>query len=68
MGFPGGTVVKNPPANAGGRHRRHRFDPWVRKILCRRKWQPTPVFLPEKFQGQRILVGFNPWVCRVGHN
>ena len=35
------------------------FDPWVRKILCRRKWQPTPVFLPEKFQRQRILVGFN---------
>ena len=26
--------------------RRHGFDPWVRKILWRRKWQPTPVFLP----------------------
>ena len=25
--------------------RRHGFDPWVRKILWRRKWQPTPVFL-----------------------
>ena len=22
------------------------FDPWVRKIPWRRKWQPTPVFLP----------------------
>ena len=22
------------------------FDPWVRKIAWRRKWQPTPVFLP----------------------
>ena len=32
-GFPGGTVIKNPPANAGDRRReRHRFDPWVRKI------------------------------------
>ena len=26
--------------------RRHRFRPWVRKILWRRAWQPTPVFLP----------------------
>ena len=26
--------------------RRHRFDPWVEKIPWRRKWQPTPVFLP----------------------
>ena len=27
------------------------FDPWVRKIPCRRKWQPTPVFLPGKSHG-----------------
>ena len=27
---------------------RPRFDPWVRKILWRRKWQPTPVLLPRK--------------------
>ena len=27
----------------------------------RRKWQPTPVFLPGKFQGQRSLVGYIPW-------
>ena len=26
--FPGGAVVKNPPANAGG----HGFDPWSGKI------------------------------------
>ena len=25
--------------------RRPRFDPWIRKIPCRRKWHPTPVFL-----------------------
>ena len=30
------------------RHRRCRFDPWVGKIPWRRKWQPTPVFLPEE--------------------
>ena len=41
MGFPGGSVVKNPPANAGDT-----FDTWVGKIPWRRKWQPTPVFLP----------------------
>ena len=27
----------------------------------RRKWQPTPVFLPGKFHGQRSLVGYSPW-------
>ena len=30
-----------------------RFDPWVRKIPWSRKWQPTPVFLPGKYLGQR---------------
>ena len=29
-------------------------------ILWRKKWQPTPVFLPEKYHGQRSLVGYNP--------
>ena len=28
------------------RYKRHGFSPWVRKISWRRKWQPTPVFLP----------------------
>ena len=27
-------------------HRRHGFDPWVRKIPGKRAWQPTPVILP----------------------
>ena len=31
--------------------RRHGFSPWVGKILWRRKWQPTPVFLPGKSHG-----------------
>ena len=43
------------------RCRRHRFDPWVGKIPWRRKWQPTPVFLPGKFPGQRSLVGYSSW-------
>ena len=30
----------------------------------RRKWQPTPVFLPGEFYGQRSLVGYSPWGCK----
>ena len=41
--------------------RRLRFDPWVRKIPWRRKWKPSPVFLPGQSHGQRSLVGYNPW-------
>ena len=40
--------------------RRPRFDPWERKIPCRRKWQSTPVFLPGECHGQRNLVGYSP--------
>ena len=36
------------------------FDPWVRKIPWRRDWQPTPVFLPGEFHGQRSLAGHSP--------
>ena len=38
-----------------------RFNPWVGKIPCGRKRQPTPVFLPGKFHGQRSLEGYSPW-------
>ena len=49
--------------------RRHEFNPWVGKMPWRRKWQPTPVFLPGKSHGQRSLAGYNPWGHkRVGHN
>ena len=40
------------------------FDPWVRKILWRGKWLPTPVFLPGEYHGQRSLRGYNPWGCK----
>jgi len=30
-------------------------------LVCRRKWQPTPVLLPGKSHGQRSLVGYSPW-------
>ena len=36
------------------------FDPWLGKIPWRRKWEPTPVFLPEKSHGQRSLAGCGP--------
>ena len=59
-------IVKNPPAC---QCRRCEFDPWVRKFPWRRRWQPTPVFLPGKPHGQRSLVGYRPWSHkRVGHD
>ena len=62
-GFPGGLVHKESACNAGDwlQYSRPGFNPWVRKIPWRRKWLPTPVFLPEKFHGQRSLVGYSPW-------
>ena len=42
-----------------------RFNPWVGKIPWSRKWQPTLVFLPGKFQGQKSLAGYSPRGCRV---
>ena len=41
--------------------RRLGFDPWVGTTPWRRKWQPTPVFLPGKSHGQRNLAGYSPW-------
>ena len=57
-------VVKNLPANAK-RPKRHSFDPWVRKIPWRRAWQPIPMFLPGDSHGQRSLVGYSTWGCKV---
>ena len=57
QGFP----VGKEPTCQSRRHNRHRFNPWVGKIPWRRKWQPTPVFLPGKSHGQRSLVAYNPW-------
>ena len=42
-------------------HSRWGFYPWVGKIPWSRKWQPTPVFLPGKFQEQRSLEGYSIW-------
>ena len=40
---------------------------WVRPPW-RRKWLPTPVFLPGEPHGQRSLVGYSPWSGRVRHD
>ena len=54
---------------SASRCRRLGFDPWVRKILWRRKWLPTPVFLPGESHEQRSLEGSSPWACkRVGYD
>ena len=40
---------------------------WVRSLgqkdPLRRAWQPTAVFLPGEFQGQRSLAGYRPWAA-----
>ena len=64
VGFPGGLVVKNPSANAGDIRGLWIFSPWIGKIPWRRKWQPTPGFLPGKFHGQGSLAGYSPWGCK----
>ena len=43
------------------KHERQGFYPWVGKIPWRRKWQPTPIFLPGEPHGERSLVGYSPW-------
>ena len=40
------------------------FNLWVRGIPWRRKWLPTPVFLPGESHGQRSLVDYSPWCCK----
>ena len=57
--FQGAQVVKNPQDNAGDAS----LIP-DRKIPWRRKWQPTPVFLPGKPHGQRSLEHYSPWGCK----
>ena len=48
--------------------RKHGFSPWARKIPWRRKWQPTPVFLPGQAHGQSLAV-YGAWgLKRVGHD
>ena len=63
VGFSGGASGKEPACQCR-RHKRCWYDSWVRKILWRRTWQPTPGSLPGKFHGRRNLAGYSPWACR----
>ena len=58
--FPNSSVAKVSTCQC----RRCMFHPWVRKIPWRRKWQPTPVFLPGESHGQRSLAGYSPLGCK----
>ena len=57
-------VIKNPTTNAG-EVKRHGFNPWV-KIPWRRKWQPTPVFLPGESHGQRRSLQIYIYIHKTG--
>ena len=59
QGLPGGASGKEPACQCR-RHKRHKLNPWVRKIPWRRAGQPTPVFLPREPHGQKSLVGYSP--------
>ena len=59
FGFPGGASSKEPTCQCR-RHKRRRFNPWVRKIPWRWAWQPIPVFLPGESYGPRSLAGYSP--------
>ena len=54
--FPGGSVIRKPPAKQ---------ETWVRSLVrkmpWRSTWQPTPVFSPGRPHGQKGLEGYRPW-------
>ena len=57
MGFPGGSVGEESACNVGGLG----STPGWGRFPWRRKWQPTPVFLPGESHAQRSLAGSSPW-------
>ena len=59
-GFPGVTSGKKSACQCR-KCKRCRFNPQDGKMPWKRKWQPTPVFLPGESHGQRSLAGYSPW-------
>ena len=57
LGLPWGSDSKESACNAGDPG----SIPESGRFLWRRKWLPTPAFLPGKSHGQRSLVGYSPW-------
>jgi len=64
--FPHSSVNKESAYDAGIhlQCRKPWFDSWVQRIFWKKKWQPTPVFLPGKWHGQRSLAGYSSWSCK----
>ena len=63
-GFPGSSVVKNPPADAGDTG----LIPGLGRSPGEGNGNPLPIFLSVKSHGQRSLASYSPWVPkRVGH-
>ena len=60
ISFPGGSDGKESASNAC----KPGLDTYVAKIPWSIKWQPTLVFLPGEFHGERRLVGYNSWSCK----
>ena len=58
------AYVRNVHRRICPRCRRPGLHPWVRKIPWRRKWQPTPVFLPGEAH-RKSLAGYSLWGKRV---
>ena len=56
-------MVNNLPANAGD-IKGVGLIPGSGRSPGEKKCQPSPVFLPRKFHGQRSLVGYSPWGCQ----
>ena len=66
-GFPGGSVVTEIAGNLPTMQ-----ETWVWSLgqedPCRRKWQPTPVFLPGEPRRQRSLAGYSPRESQGGRH
>ena len=63
IGFPDGSEGEESACNAGDTGDAGSI-PGSGKISWSKEWQPTPVFLPGKFHGQRSLVGCSPKGCK----
>ena len=59
LGFPGGSMIKNPPAMQELQEMQVQSLGWEASL--RSVWQPIPVFLPGESHGQRSLAGYRPW-------
>ena len=64
--FPDGSEGKEPTWNAGDKGDAG-LIPGFGNVPWRRKWQPTPVFLPGETHGPRNLAGYSPCSCKESY-